>query len=242
MPRSFRIATYNIHEGRGMDGRVRIERILRVLQQIDADIIALQEVVNRENRSPEEHQACYLADRLGCAYTVGETRKHRNAAYGNVTLTRWTVDGSRHLDLSVAGRRPRGALRTDVRAGDQVLHIFNVHLGTAARERRAQARLIDEHLLKAIDVPGQRIVMGDFNDWNHGLVTKTLSGEFHLTDLAAHLPRTRAYPGLLPFLHLDHIYLDHQLKIEKAWLHRNRLSVIASDHLPLVADVTFRKT
>ncbi len=241
MPRSFRIATYNIHKGRGMDGRVRIERILRVLREIDADIVALQEVVNHQDRSPEEHQACYLADRLGYSYTVGETRKHRKGVYGNVTLSRWNVEMSRQMDLSVAGREPRGALRTDVRAGDQVLHIFNVHLGTAARERRAQARLIDEHLLKAIDVHGQRIVMGDFNDWNHGLVTKTLAGEFHLTDLAAHLPRTRAYPGLLPLLHLDHIYLDHHLKIEKAWLHRNRLSLIASDHLPLVADVTFRK-
>jgi endonuclease/exonuclease/phosphatase family metal-dependent hydrolase len=118
-----------------------------------------------------------------------------------------------------------------------VLHIFNVHLGTAARERREQAQLIDERLLKAIDVSGQRIVMGDFNDWNHGLVTRTLSNEFNLTDLAAHLPRTRAYPALLPVLHLDHIYLDHRLTIEKARVHRNRLSLIASDHLPLVADV-----
>ena len=238
--RAFRIATYNIHKGRGLDGRVRIERILRVLREVEADIVTLQEVTNHQERRPEEHQARYLAEQLGYFYSVGETRKHREAAYGNVTLSHWKFEAVSHINLSVAGREPRGALRTDIRVGNEMLHIFNVHLGTAVRERRTQARLIDQHLLKALDVSGHRIVMGDFNDWNHGLVSKTLSSEFHLTDLAEHLPRTRGYPALLPLLHLDHIYLDHELKIEKARFHRNRLTLMASDHLPLVADVAFR--
>ncbi len=237
---NFRIATYNIHKGRGLDGRMRIERILRVLREVDADIIALQEVTNDPQCSAEKHQARYLAEQLGFFYSFGETRKHCDAAYGNATLSRWKFEMSRHIDLSVSGREPRGALRTDIRVGQQILHLFNVHLGTAIGERRMQARLIDEHLLQALDVPGHRIVMGDFNDWNHGLVTQTLSTEFHLTDLAAHLPRTRGYPALLPLVHLDHIYLDHGLRIEHARYHRNRLSLMASDHLPLVADVAFR--
>ena len=238
--RHFRIVTYNIHKGRGMDGRLRIERILRVLREIDADIVALQEVINRPDQSPEEHQASYLAEQLGYFYSVGETRKHGDAGYGNVTLSRWKLEASRHIDLSVAGREPRGALRTDIQLGKEVLHVFNVHLGTAIRERHAQAQLIDEHLLKSVDVPGHRIVLGDFNDWNHGMVTKTLTREFHMTDLAEHLPRTRGYPALLPLVHLDHIYLDHELQIHKAHFHRNRLSLVASDHLPLVTDVVFR--
>ena len=78
--------------------------------------------------------------------------------------------------------------------------------------------------------------MGDFNEWTHGQVTRTLSAEFHLTDLRDHLPRTRSYPPLLPFLNLDHIYFDPRLRIEKALFFRTRLSLVASDHLPLVAD------
>ncbi|MBI3402264.1 MAG: endonuclease/exonuclease/phosphatase family protein [Acidobacteria bacterium] len=236
-----RIATYNIHKGRGLDGRVRIERILGVLREIDADIIALQEVVNRPGRSLQDYQAGYLAEQLGCAYTVGDTRTLRRTPFANVTLSRWPIERAQHIDLSVAGRRPRGALRTDIRVGERLLHVFNVHLGTAARERRAQARLIDERLLKAMDVSGQRIIMGDFNDWNHGLVTRTLFKEFHLTDLAEHLPRVRGYPAVLPLLHLDHVYLDHHLTIEKARFHRNRRSLVASDHLPLVVDLTFTR-
>jgi endonuclease/exonuclease/phosphatase family metal-dependent hydrolase len=233
----FRIATYNIHKARGLDGMVRVKRIARVLLAIDADIVALQEVVSRDGPSVEDHQARYLADQFGYRHAIGETRKHRGGVYGNVTLSRWDFDIVRHIDLSVAGREERGVLRTDIRLGKHLLHVFNVHLGTAHRERRTQAaRLVDEDLLKAIDISGPRIVLGDFNEWTHGLVTRTLSAEFHLTDLRNHIPRTRSYPALLPFLHLDHIYFDHQLRIEQARFHRNRLSVVASDHLPLVAE------
>jgi endonuclease/exonuclease/phosphatase family metal-dependent hydrolase len=233
----FRLATYNIHKGRGLDGRVSIERIARVLAEIDADLVALQEVVSHEGLSIQDHQASYLADRLGYSYAIGETRKHRGGVYGNVTLSRSGFELIRHVDLSVAGREERGALRTDLRIGPHLLHLFNVHLGTAHRERRTQAvRLIDEDLLRAIDISGPRVVLGDFNEWTHGLVTQTLSAEFHLTNLRNHIRRTRGYPSILPLLNLDHIYFDHQLTIKTAFFHRNRLSLIASDHLPLIAD------
>jgi len=236
----FRIATYNIHKGRGLDGRVRIERIAAVLEEIDADIVALQEVVSHEGRSIQDHQAGYLASLFGYHYEIGETRKHRGGVYGNATLSRWSFESSRHVDLSVPRREERGVLRTDVKIGHHVLHIFNVHLGTAHRERRTQAtRLMDENLLRAIDIRGPRIVLGDFNEWTHGLVTRVLSSEFHLTDLRNHLRRTRAYPAILPLLNLDHIYFDHQLRIGEARFHRNRRSLIASDHLPLVADFSY---
>jgi endonuclease/exonuclease/phosphatase family metal-dependent hydrolase len=121
----FRIATYNIHKGRGLDGRVRIERIARVLAEIDADVVALQEVVSHEGLSIQDHQASYLADRFAYSYAIGETRKHRGGVYGNVTLSRSGFELFRHVDLSVAGREERGVLRTDLRIGPHLLHIFN---------------------------------------------------------------------------------------------------------------------
>ena len=236
---TLRIATYNIHKGRGLDGRRRVERIARVLEKLAPDIVALQEVVNHEGPSAEDHQAAYLARQLGLDYAIGETRKHRGGVYGNVTLSRFGFELVRQIDLTVAGREERGTLRTDIRAGRHLLHVFNVHLGTAHRERRKQAaRLLDQDLLRAVDLSGPRIVLGDFNDWTHGLVTRTLSGEFHFRDIAVHLPRTRSYPAILPLLHLDHIYCDHHLRIVRARFHRDRLSLIASDHLPLVAELS----
>ena len=159
----FRIATYNIHKARGMDGRVRVERIARVLEQVNADIVALQEVVSHEGRSIEDHQASYLAGRFGYHFAVGETRKHRGGVYGNVTLSRWEFAAIRHIDLTVPRREQRGVLRTDIQVGSNLIHVFNVHLDTAHSERRAQAlRFVDRDLLRAIDIFGPRIVLGDF--------------------------------------------------------------------------------
>jgi endonuclease/exonuclease/phosphatase family metal-dependent hydrolase len=237
----FRIATYNIHKCRGADGRVHPERVARVLEELNADIVSLQEVVSQEEATPADradHQADYLAGRLGLFGALGETRKHHGAAYGNVTLSRWEFQLVRPIDITIGLREQRVALRTDIRLGSHVLHVFNVHLGTAVRERRQQAvRLLDPDLLRAIDISGPRIVLGDFNEWVRGMVTRTLAAEFHLTDLRAHLTRARSYPALLPLLHLDHIYFDHHLQVEKAFYHRSRRSLVASDHLPLVADL-----
>ena len=237
--RTLRIATYNIHKSRGLDGRTRVERIARVLERVDADIIALQEVVSRDGSSIEDHQAAYLANRLGYFYAIGETRKHRGGVYGNVTLSRWGFERVQPFDLSVSGRERRGVLRTDIRPRHHLLHIFNVHLGTAQRERRKQAiRLMDADLLRAVDIAGPRVVLGDFNDWTHGLVTRTLHAEFHFHDLAASLPKKRNYPSFLPLLHLDHIYYDHHFKLIQGGFERDRLSLVASDHLPLIAELT----
>jgi len=236
----FRIATYNIHKCKGVDGRVHPERIARVLEEVNADIVSLQEVVSHQGAAISDHQADYLAGRLGLFRAMGETRKHRGGAYGNLTLSRWDFKLVRPIDITIGGREQRLALRTDIRFGGHILHVFNVHLGTAAGERRQQAlRLLDRDLLRAIDISGPRIVLGDFNEWVRGLATRTLVAEFHLTDLRVHLPRARSYPALLPLLHLDHIYCDHHLRVEKAFFHRSRRSLVASDHLPLVADLVF---
>jgi endonuclease/exonuclease/phosphatase family metal-dependent hydrolase len=239
MTQKIRVATYNIHKARGLDGRTRIERIARVLETIGADIVALQEVVSHEGFSIEDHQADYLAQRFGYSHVIGETRKHLGGVYGNVTLSRWAFEQAMHVDLSVWGKEERGVLRTDIRLGPHLVHVFNAHLGTGHRERRQQAPLlVGCDLLKAMDITGPRIVLGDFNEWTRGLVTQTLSGEFHRTDLRVHLPRLRSYPAGLPLLSLDHIYYDHHFRVESAHFHRSRLSLVASDHLPLVADLS----
>src|SRR5262245_24893741 len=108
---------------------------------------ALQEVLSHEGRSIEDHQAAYLAEHLGFVHGIGETRKLKGGIYGNTTLSRWPSELVRHLDVSVLGREERGVLRTDIRVGSHLLHVFNVHLGTAHRERRTQAlRLLDERV------------------------------------------------------------------------------------------------
>ena len=180
-----RIATYNIHKCRGLDGRTRPNRIAEVLRQMDADVVALQEVLSYGDEDGHIDHAHYLSHALGYRSVLGENRKHRGAAYGNVVLTRFPVLGSCNYDVSVPGREERGCLRTDIDLGqNKVLHVFNVHLGTAYMERRHQARrLLEEELIRSGSLEGPRIVLGDFNEWVRGLVSRLLSAEFRSADI-----------------------------------------------------------
>lgn len=241
MPETFRIATYNIHKCKGLDLRTSPERIADVLREIDADIIALQEVVSIENSSAQQNQARFIAESLDFNYRIGENRRHAGGAYGNVVLSRFPVVEDGNFDISIVGREPRGCQHVDVEIHKRrLLHVYNVHLGTSFFERRRQiVRLLDAEILNRRHV-APRILLGDFNEWTHGLASKLLKTHFRSTDLREHLAGKRTYPGFLPFLHLDHIYYDHHLKIENAFAHRSRLALVASDHLPLVADFRLR--
>lgn len=223
-----RIATYNVHKCQGLDGRTSPERIVRVLREVEADVIALQEVLS-------DHGA-YLRDALGMEAASGENRRHKGVGYGNLVLSRLPLRHSYNHDISVPGREARGILRADVAFSDgRLLHIFNAHLGTGFIERRRQARrLAEDRCIDGDCLRGPRIVLGDFNEWTRGLASKVLSELLPGPELRPRL--RRSYPGLLPVLHLDHIYYDPSLTAEHIFLHRSRASLIASDHLPLVAD------
>ena len=224
-----RVVTYNVHKCRGLDGRANTARIAEVLAEIEADVIALQEVLG--------HQAEAIAGDLRLKYVLGENRKHRGHAYGNVVLSRYPIRGMRNFDLSVHGREERGCLRADLDVAGALLHVFNVHLGTAFIERRVQGRkLIAPELLNDVELERPRIVLGDFNEWTIGLATRLLRQHLQSADVRVHLKRSRTYPGVLPILHLDHIYYDPALHLERLALWRTRRALVASDHLPLVGE------
>jgi endonuclease/exonuclease/phosphatase family metal-dependent hydrolase len=238
----FRIVTYNVHKCRGMDRRVRPERIAEVLRETKADIIALQEVLSIEGRERDRHQAHFIAEELGMDYHVGENRRLNGGAYGNVLLSRMASSAARNYDITWSGRERRGCLRVDVSLAEgRLLHVFNVHLGTAFLERRQQARqLINGGILRQPELNGARVVLGDFNEWTHGLASRLLTQHFKSADIRHHLRHGRTYPGLLPLVHLDHIYYDQSLVLQSLTLHRSRTALVASDHLPLVADFHWR--
>lgn len=236
MVSAIRILTYNIHKCRGLDRRIRPARILEVLRESNADIIALQEVLNVPGH-PAKYQAQFLTRELGFHACFGENRRVKDGAYGNLLLSRFPLRASQNHDITTLGREQRGCLSADIEIADTVLRVFNVHLGTSFFERRHQARkLVSEEILHNTGFYGSRVVLGDFNEWTRGLASELLSRDFRSVDILAHLGRSRTYPGLLPLLHLDHIYFDPSLKLKHLTIHKTRTSLIASDHLPLIAD------
>jgi endonuclease/exonuclease/phosphatase family metal-dependent hydrolase len=232
-----RVATYNIHKCRGLDRRTRPERIARVIQQLDADVVALQEVLDVRDGKPEHDQARCLASELkGYYWAFGENRQLHGGAYGNMTLSRFPPTFSTNYDLSWRRRERRGCLRTDFNAGGQMIHVFNVHLGTSFLERRQQAKkLLSPQVLTQLS-QGRKIVVGDFNEWTRGLATRLMGSAFRAAEPKAHLRYGRTYPGLFPVMHLDHFYFDCALSVARMSVYRNRTALVASDHLPLVVE------
>ena len=228
-----RIATYNIHRCRGMDRRTAPLRIAEVLRDIDADVVALQEVIGAGPAGAG--QAEEIGAALGMGWVMTSVRHLRRHLFGNVVLSRFPIMHHGQYDLSWRTCEPRACQRADLDLGqNRVLHVYNVHLGTAVLERRYQApRLasyVHDHRIK-----GPKIILGDFNEWMRGLATRTLSSLCESIDIHSHLKRRRTYPGIFPVVHLDHIYYEGDVEVHGVELPRNRKALIASDHLPLVA-------
>lgn len=221
-----RVVTYNIHRGRGLDGADRLDRIIGVLAEVDADVVALQEVL-----AP---QVPLLAEATRMHVVFGQTRLLPQGPYGNVCLTRLPLVAHRSYSLTCRPFEPRGCLRADVDHGDGPLHVFNVHLGLRYGERIRQVRML-ARILDRTALAGPRLLLGDFNEWFNGQASRLLRAEFGHP--CGRRRSFRTHPSVLPVFPLDRIYHDPAAVVERVAVHRSRLARVASDHLPTYADL-----
>lgn len=205
----FAAATYNVHQCVGLDGVRALERIAAVVDQLDVDLVAMQEV-----STPDA-----LAEAARTHMLFNETMP----GYGNAILARVPLVHVAALDLSFRGHEPRGALHVQATIGDAVLHVIAAHLGLQRRERRWQ---ITEVLRYARDL-SPLLVLGDFNEWWPGAL-RLIDGAFGQSVPLA------SFPSRLPLLPLDRIWLRSAAGLRcEISVHRTPLTRIASDHLPV---------
>jgi len=219
------VATWNIHGGVGLDGRRMPARIADVLAQMDADVIALQEFATP--RDALDDFRTELESRLAMRACVGVTFRTQRREFGNAVLSRRPILDSRCIDLSFGMREPRNAIEMTIDVGGAQLRVIATHLGLAAAERRAQvARLADR--LAETSVP--TILLGDFNEpkWHGTLAALAPHVEF--------VAPPATFPSWCPLFRLDRIFATPPLRASLR-VQRDRRSRIASDHLPLLADI-----
>ncbi len=230
-----KIVTYNVHRCRGMDGITSPQRIARILRNLRPDIVALQEVVGAGPHIMGQEDG--IGHVLHMTPAFAPTRTLRGRPYGNVVLSRMAAVSHSVCDLSQPRREPRLCQRVDFIVNGRLLHIFNVHLGTSIKERQKQASVLSSF----IDDPaatGSKIVLGDFNEWKKGIVTRLLSEKFMSIDLTRFTIWKKTYPGLFPFLHLDHIYYSGNVHIHHVRVVRTLPVLVASDHMPISVELT----
>lgn len=229
------LVSYNIHSGIGTDGRFDLHRVGEVLRELNADIIALQEVGDFRGKTSREDQPEHLADLLGLHMAFGPNVVRQGRRYGNAVLSRLPILKSKNYDLSVQRHEPRGALRCDLDLGEgRQLHVFCLHLGLSLGERRRQeSLLLSADILRDAVRRDPVVVCGDFNYWGNKPVPALVRRAIHDAALELGAP-ARTYPSRLPLLRLDRIFVDVGVRPLAIRPHRSSLASVASDHLPLV--------
>ena len=225
--RRLRLATYNIHGAVGGDFRFDPGRIVAVLREIDADVVALQEV---ESKRHGVDVLALIARETGYEAIAGPTIVGDARHYGNALLTRHGVRAARTHSLAWGRREPRGAIDVELELGATTLRVVATHLGLRPAERREQVKQILATMPKPAPLP--TALMGDWNEWFlWGRPLRWIHAHFGDT----HGPLT--FPALKPWLPLDRIWVEGAREVAIR-AHRSVLARVASDHLPAVADVT----
>jgi endonuclease/exonuclease/phosphatase family metal-dependent hydrolase len=229
------VATYNVHACIGADRRHDPDRIAAVIHELDADVVALQEFTYPASVAIDTRTPVVLMtlDRYQCA--LGPTRERRGRTvtecFGNALLSRLPILEVRRLDLSMTSREPRGALAATVDLGGGThLHVLAAHLGLRLRERRFQVTQILTYLGSVSNE--LVVVLGDFNDWLPGR-----SAAHVLDALLGRPPQPASFPVSWPFAPLDRVWVRPRSALLRVAAHRSQIARIASDHLPIVAEI-----
>ncbi len=227
MGSEFTVATYNVHRWTGLNGRSKPDpaRAGFVISELDADVIALQEVLRPfVGEDPLEVLAETL--RLHIAFAV--TRVHKRGELGNAILARWPLAGVSMMDLSFSRLERRVAVAAQFQCETGMLDVVATHLALGDRTRHRQVRsLLDHSQLR--DRP--TLLMGDMNAWRKCQATRTLDDELH-----HNLQWPASFPSTRPVLALDRIY-SFGVKMTSIEPHSTRAARKASDHLPVVAQI-----
>ncbi|HVJ44759.1 MAG TPA: endonuclease/exonuclease/phosphatase family protein [Luteolibacter sp.] len=243
--RTLRVMTYNIHSCVGIDGKLRPERIARVINRLQPDIIAVQEVDAHRLRSRGHDQAEIIAGLLEFRHAFHSMLEEEKEKYGIALFSGFPFEVMKSGLLTKADpsrlREARGAIwiKTDGEAIGTPFHFINSHFGLGRDERTLQAStLMNDEWLGNIPDDEPVILCGDFNSTPRSPVLRGIRGRLPVTGPAKSGHRSQpTFPSLRPVAKLDHVFASRHFKVREIIVPTNHTATIASDHLPLCVEL-----
>ena len=232
-----RVMTYNIHHGRGMDERVDLDRIGKLIREQNVDLVALQEVDKGTQRTDGIDIAADLAALTGMHFVFEKNIDFQGGEYGNAILSRHPIltSTNRHYKMLRPGEQ-RGMLSATIEVNGRKLIFVATHLDYRPdpAERISNVGEIEEFVSASGTNP--IIIAGDFNHTRGATVHLGMKEMFTDSWEAAGDGDGFTYSSELPTKRIDYIYLFPKT----AWSAQSAdvLSSDASDHLPLVVEAT----
>ncbi len=238
-----RIMTYNVHSCIGMDGKLAPLRIARTIARYQPDIIALQELDVRRDRTSLLDQADILARTLNMSCHFHPALKYEEEEYGDAILTPLPCRLIKNGSLPTPPLRPdletRGAIWVEIEVQGEKLQLINTHLGLTLNERRLQiTALLGNEWSGNEQCRSCFVLCGDFNTLPYSPLYRRLVDRLHdvqgknLIDT----PRNTWF-GRFPIGRIDYIFTSADIKVLSSRVPRTKLTCMASDHLPLIADI-----
>jgi endonuclease/exonuclease/phosphatase family metal-dependent hydrolase len=225
---SLRVMTWNIHGGVGIDGRFDLDRIVAAIARQAPDVVALQEVDSRRHPAGKPSPFAFLREAIGHHGIEAKSITTADGDYGQMVISRWPLIAVEVHDITVGQREPRRAIEAEIATPLGNMRLIASHFGLKLSERRSQARRLLEIVHRK---PPITVMLGDFNEWFWpGYLRAALERE-----LPSHT-RHATFPSRWPLLALDRVYCWPAVALARSFV--DRAAREASDHLPVIADVT----
>ena len=230
-----KVASYNIRKSIGTDRRRQPERIMKILAEIDADIVALQEVDRRFGERATTLSPDLLVDFTNYMPVRFGIREQSLGWHGNVLLVKKGIEVRNPQRIELPAFEPRGAVMADVVIDGTAMRVVGMHLGLLGNSRMKQADAVVGYLEKLEDrMP--TVIMGDLNQW--------AQDGGCLAEFARHhdiIPLGPSFHSRRPMLPLDRIITSRDFRLEGAGVHRSALARTGSDHLPVWAALSLAR-
>lgn len=226
-----RVASYNIRKAIGTDRRRRPERTIEVLNELAADVVALQEADRRFGSRASAIPFHLLEEHSDYLPVALDARAGSIGFHGNALLVRRGIEVAESGLLHLPSLEPRGAVLADLVVRGLELRVVGMHLDLSGLWRRRQAHAILAHLEARPGSPAT-VLMGDLNEWSaRGGCLRDFGAHHHFADCG------RSFHARRPIAQLDRIMFTPDLELVASGAHHSPTARRASDHLPIWADL-----